>query len=99
MQYNGQGLEKEPDRDPLDFELANLIAYQNKHGGSPGKKQDKFKSSQLVEKEAMSHSKIHEQNMTMFSNLFQYWCKKSTSRYLRIQDFYRFMVIFGLAPN
>ena len=42
---------------------------------------------------------MHEKNMNMFKNLFKYWCKKKTSKFLRIQDFYRFMVIFGLAPN
>ena len=95
-QYNGQGLEKEPARDPLDFQnIGSKEARQKK--ASPTKKDEKVSGALGVP--AMSQSQVHEKNMSMFNNLFKYWCKKKTSKFLRIQDFYRFMVIFGLAPN
>ena len=33
------------------------------------------------------------------TSLFQYWCKKKSSRYLRISKFFMQMVVYGLAPN
>ena len=31
--------------------------------------------------------------------MFKYWVKKKTSKYLRLNQFFKNMVVFGLAPN
>ena len=37
--------------------------------------------------------------LQLITRLFQYWCKQKTSKYLRVDVFYKNMIIFGLAPN
>jgi hypothetical protein len=36
---------------------------------------------------------------SLLTHLFKYWVKKKNSRYLRLQEFYKNFVIFGLAPS
>lgn len=91
-------MEKEECRDPLYFELPKKKQSQSK-SQSPTKKDNKEQKDQGGDKNLMTQTQVQEKNMIFFRNLFQYWCKKKTSKYLRIHDFYRYMVIFGLAPN
>jgi len=97
LNYMGLGLEKKKDRDPLDFTYSLPAARKptqranSTEAEAPKPKADSGESLPL--------SRMQERNLQFFKNLFQNWCKKKTSKFLRIDDFYRFMVIFGLAPN
>lgn len=47
----------------------------------------------------MSLQELQAHANKFLTSLFQYWCKKKTSSYLRISKFFMQMVIYGLAPN
>ena len=35
----------------------------------------------------------------LMTHLFKFWAKSKASKYLRLPDFYKNMVLFGLAPD
>ena len=83
IHYNGLGLEKAKRVDPLEY--LKKMSVKRKQSNEAQKEKSSPRPAQ--DPEVLSISAQQKRLNALLGHLFRYWCKKKTSKYLRMQDF------------